>query len=68
MVEIDIRTSKRRMVFMDNIDNEIKYKKLFNILGRWVSLNESGYTVGDYLIKKNIKEVGIYGFGQTSSF
>ena len=48
---------------MRNNMEEIKYKKLFSILGRWVSLNESGLTVGNYLAGKNKKNIAIYGLG-----
>lgn len=40
-----------------------KYKKLFTFFSWWVSLNESGFTVGKYLKGRNINRVAIYGLG-----
>lgn len=43
--------------------DSVKYKKLFNLLGRWVALNERGLSVGKYLKEKDINKVAIYGLG-----
>lgn len=48
---------------MYNSEENAKYKRLFNLLGRWVALNEAGLTIGHYLKKKNKKKIAIYGFG-----
>lgn len=48
---------------MHNSGENAKYKRLFNLLGRWVALDESGLTIGHYLKEKNKKKIAIYGFG-----
>lgn len=48
---------------MKKITNDEKYKRMFQLLGRWVSLNECGLTIGKYLKEKKVRNIAIYGFG-----
>ena len=49
---------------MLQISKEDKYKKLFNILSRWVALNEKNIHVDQYFKDKKINKIAIQGFGR----
>lgn len=48
---------------MEDLRKENKYKQMFNFFGKWVTLNETGMTVGNFLKERKIQNVAIYGLG-----
>lgn len=49
---------------MLQISEEDKYKKLFNVLSRWVALNEKDIHIDQYFRDKKINKIAIQGFGR----
>lgn len=52
------------MVVLKNKDRRIgKLKTYFTIFDQWMFLKQHNISVGDYLLSKGIKTIGIYGMG-----
>lgn len=50
-------------IYKKRLKNLDKFRKMFYILNDWKCLAESGKSISDYLIGKNIRRVAIYGVG-----
>jgi ketol-acid reductoisomerase len=52
---------------MDNsklLDERDKFRELFMILAKWITINQQGRYIGEYFKRANYKNVAIYGMGE----